>query len=299
MYNTEHKPQVNPKKVGKAAVTAGIVLLAVILFVTFKPYVTVPTGHTGIVVTMGRVSDNVLADGLHFKLPWQNVVMMDNRAQKAPIVTQAFSSDIQQVNVNASVNYSIDRETSNRLYKTVGASYYDTVMLPRMLENMKSVFSKHTADNLVAERESLSKMIKDLLVLEMKPYGIEVLSISIEDIDFTDTFTDAVEAKQVAEQTMKKTEIEQAEKLLVEESTAKRTVITANAAAEVLKIDADAEAYAQRVQSEAEAAANKLVAGSITEQLIEYVKANNWDGKLPTFFGGEGVMPILDMGMGK
>lgn len=297
MIYPEKKP-VNPKKLGGAIGIAVAVLLVVVLFVSFAPYVVVPPGHTGVVVTMGRVSDKVLSDGMHFKLPWQNVILMDNRTQKAALTTQAFSADIQQVDVNCSVNFSVDRETSQNLYKNVGVQYYNTVMLPRIMENVKAVFSKYSAENLVAERETLSKQVKGLLEMEMKPYGIQILSVAIEDVDFTNAFTDAVESKQVAEQTKLKTQIEQSEKLMVEKTTAERAVITANADAEVAKINADAKAYAQRVQAEAEAAANKLVAESVTSELIEYVQANNWNGALPQVFSGgsDGVLPILDVG---
>lgn len=296
LVNNNPKP-VNRKKVGTAVTIGIIAVVIIILFVSFAPYVVVPAGHTGVMVTMGRVSDKVLADGLHFKLPWQNVVLMDNRAQKAYLSTQAFSSDIQQVNVNVSVNYSIDRETSQNLYKNVGVTYYDTVMLPRIMENVKAVFSKYTAENLVSAREELSRQVKTQLMTEMKLYGIEVLSVAIEDVDFTDAFTDAVEAKQVAEQTKLKAEIEQSEKLMVEKTTAERAVVTANADAEVAKINADAKAYSQRVQAEAEAEANKLVAQSITPELIKYVEANNWDGALPRLYTGSdaSIMPILNL----
>ncbi len=298
MNYPQNKP-INPKKMGGAVAILVVVAVILILFFAFAPYVTVPTGHTGVVITMGKVSDTVLPEGLSFKLPWQTVIFIDNRAQKAAFQTQAFSSDIQQVDVSASVNYSIDRETSQSLYKNVGVNYYGTVMLPRIMENVKAVFSKYTAENLMGERETLSKQIKDRLVLEMKPYGIEILNISIEDIDFSEKFTDSVEAKQVAEQTLLKTEIEQKEKLIVEETTAKRAVITANADAEVAKINADAKAYALRAEAEAEAEANKLVAESITLQLIEYVQANNWDGALPQLYSGDGgVLPVLNMTMG-
>lgn len=294
MVYQEKKP-VNPKKVGR--MIAIIAIIVVVAIVIFSSYVIVPAGHTGVLVTMGRVSDNVLSDGLNFKLPWQNVIMVDNRAQKASLTTQAFSSDIQQVEVNLSVNYSVDRETSQNLYKNVGVNYYDTVMLPRIMENLKATFSKYTAENLVGARETLSKQVLNQLTPEMKAYGIEVLSVAIEDVDFTNAFTDAVEAKQVAEQTKLKSEIEQSEKLMVERTTAERAVVTANADAEVAKINADAKAYAQRVQAEAEAEANKLIANSITGELIEYVQANNWDGALPRLMTSDGssIMPILNL----
>ena len=273
-----------------------IVVLGIIAIGALLCFVTVPPGHSGVVVTMGRVSDNVLSDGLHIKLPWQNVILMDNRAQKEQLTTQAFSSDIQQVDVICSINYSVDRATSQNLYKNVGVGYYKTVMEPRVMENLKAVFSKYTAENLVGARETLSKQILLLLAPEMKAYGVEVRSIAIENIDFTNAFTDAVEAKQVAEQTKLKTQIQQDEQLLIERTSAERAKIAANADAEVARINADAKAYAVRAQAEAEAEANKMVAQSITPQLIQYVQANGWDGKLPQFISGEnGMIPVISL----
>ena len=295
-YPQPEKKPVNKKRAGVAIVTVLVVALVVVLFFVFAPYTVVPTGHTGVVVTMGRASDEVLGEGLHFKLPWQNVVLIDNRTQKASLQMQAFSSDIQQVQVLCSVNYSVNRSTAQELYKNVGTSYYATVMEPRIMENVKAVFSKYSAENLVGARETLSQQVRDLLSPEMEYYGINVLSVAIEDVDFTDAFTDAVENKQVAEQTKLRTEIQQAELLIVEQTSAERAVVAANADAEVAKINADAEAYAKRVQAEAEAEANRLIAASITDELIRYVQMNGWDGALPRIMtDGSGFMPLIDV----
>lgn len=293
VYPNNTKKPVNKKKVGSLVLAIIVVLIVIILAAT--AFVTVPSGHTGVVVTMGKVSDRILPEGLHFKLPWQNVIKVDNRAQKASLSTQAFSSDIQQVDVNVSVNYSVDPARSQYLYQNVGTQYYNTVMLPRIMENVKSIFSKYSADNLVVNRETLAPQIMELLEPEMTRYGIQVLNVAIEDVDFTDAFTEAVEAKQVAEQTKLKSEIEQDEKLMVEQKTAERVVIAAEADASVVKINADAAAYTQRVRAEAEAEANKLIAQSVTPELIEYVKANGWDGMLPKLFAGSdsSVLPII------
>ena len=69
----------------------------------------VPTGYTGILTTFGRVEERTISAGAHLIMPWQEVVKMDNRTQKVQIATEAFSSDIQQVNLQLSVNYCIDQ----------------------------------------------------------------------------------------------------------------------------------------------------------------------------------------------
>jgi hypothetical protein len=67
-------------------------------------FATVPTGHTGILTTFGRVEDTTLEAGLHIKLPIQQVVVMDNRTQKSVVELSCFSSDIQEVQVKYSIN---------------------------------------------------------------------------------------------------------------------------------------------------------------------------------------------------
>ena len=276
-------------------IVAAIAVL--VLFVGMTCMATVPTGYTGIVTTFGRVEDKTLEAGLHLKTPFQRIVNMDNREQKMSFETQAFSSDIQQVDVTGSINYAINKTNAMNLFKEVGTDYFNKLISPRMLEITKGVFSKYTAENLVAYRQNLSESIRDSLVEDLEPYGIHVISMNIENIDFTDAFTDAVEAKQVAAQRKLQAEIEEAQKTMETQQAAERQKINAEAEAAVAKINADAEAYATRVRSEAEAEANRKIAESLTAELISFNEIKAWDGKLPTFVGGSGstMLPILNL----
>ena len=124
-----------------------------------------------------------------------------------------------------------------------------------------------------------------------------MISVNIENIDFTDAFTDAVEAKQVAAQRKLQAEIEQSQKTMETQQAAERQKINAEAEAAVAKINADAEAYATKVRSEAEAEANRLIAESLTKELISFNEVKAWNGQLPTFVSGEGstTLPILNL----
>ena len=284
-------------KAKKGLIIGGIAVLVVLLvFVTCTA--TVETGYTGIVTTFGKVEDVTLEAGLHFKSPFQRIIAMDNREQKTSFTTEAFSSDIQQVNIIGSINYAINKSTAMNLFKEVGTDYFNKLVYPRMLEITKGVFSKYSAENLVANREKLSQDIRDGLDKELTDYGINVISLSIENLDFTDAFTDAVEAKQVAAQRKLQAEIEQAQMTMETQQQAERRRIDAEAAANVAKINADADAYSTKVRSEAEAEANKKIAESLTENLIRFNEIKNWDGKLPTYMAGEGstTVPVLQFG---
>lgn len=275
-----------------------LALLAVVaIFVASTCTSVVPTGYTGILTTFGRVADYTLDAGFHFKSPFQQVTLMDNREQKTAFSTMAFSSDIQQVDVQGSINYNINKQTAMNLFKDVGVGYYNTLVNPRMQENLKAVFSKYTAEELISSRDKLSVEIREALSAEMDSYGINIISVSIENIDFTDAFTEAVEAKQVAQQSKLKAEIEQAQQTHEAQQQAERQKIAAEAEANVQKIEADAAAYAIRTRAEAEAEANRLIAESLTEELISYTEITQWDGKLPTYMaGGDATtVPVLDL----
>lgn len=264
---------------------------------------TVPTGSTGIVTTFGRIENITLDAGIHFMLPWQKVVNMDNRTQKQSIEMPCFSSDIQEVNVIYTVNYQINKANAQEIYRTIGKEYFDKIVMPKALEAVKSVFAKYTAEALVESRANLSKEIEAILVDDLSKQNIQITATSIENIDFTDAFTNAVEAKQVAEQNKLKAQTEQAQATLEAQAQAERQVIkaqadadasilAAKADAEVAKISSDSALY----QGEKEASILQRVGEQLAKypDLVKYKYIEGWDGKMPqTILGNSDV--IMDM----
>ena len=249
-----------------------LLALVGVLVIVFSCYVSIPAGHTGVVTTFGSVENYTLEAGMHFKLPWQEVIKMDNRVQKSTQDMSCFSSDIQEVSMTYTVNYQISKQDAMTIYKTIGIGYYDTVIAPCITESVKIVTAQYTAEDLVSSRSLMAAQIEEV-------------GASIENMDFTDAFTDAVEAKQVAEQNKLRAETE-----------AQQRVLEANAAAEIKRIEAEADAYELTTRAEAEAEANRKIAESLTEALIAYTYAENWNGELPTFMTGDGAtLPMFDM----
>lgn len=255
-------------------------IIAVVLII-ISTVAVVPTGYTGIKTTFGKVENDVLPSGINFIAPWQNVINMDNREQRSEFALEAFSKDIQQVDIQGSINFNIDKATAMNLYKDVGTEYKTILITPRVLEDVKVVIAKYTAENLIENRQKASDEIYALLKEELLAKGVNVISFAIENIDFTDAFESAVEAKQVATQEKQKAQTEQERQTMEMQQKAERDRIQAQAAADVQKIEAEAKAYAVSVQAEAEAKANKEIAATISEQLIKYNLIHQWDGKLP------------------
>ena len=269
-------------------IIAVCILAFFLLLIPLTCITTVPTGYTGILTTFGRVEDRTMGAGVHVIAPWQKIVKLDNRTQKVTITTEAFSSDIQEVDLTMSVNYCIDQTTAQNLYKTVGKEYYSIVLEPSILNNTKVAFAKYTAENLLAHRDELARQIAEKLSEDAAVYGITIVNLNIENVDFTDAFTNAVEAKQVAAQNKLTAETQQAQKTMEQEQIAKRRIIDANAAAEEAKIQAEADLEVTKIQADAaeyaglkEAARIQAIAKSLTPEAITYYRILQWNGKLP------------------
>ena len=277
----------------------GIILFAVLLCVSM--IVSIPTGHTGVVTTFGRVENTVLDAGIHSKSPWQKIVKMDNRVQKENVVLSCFSSDIQEVEVSYTVNYQIDKQNASNIYQTVGAAYYETIIEPSIAESVKVIVAQYTAENLVASRDVLASSIEDLLEKQLASYNIIVVGTAIEDIDFTSGFTAAVEAKQVAAQNKLRAQTEQEQATMEAQQQAERDKIQAQAAAEVAKIQAQADLEVTKIQADAaeyagqkEAAKNAAIAASISQDLLKYYYIEQWNGELPeSYVGSDNVSTII------
>ena len=290
------------KKYSVISVAVGMIFA--VIFLAISTMTSVATGHTGIVTTFGKVEDYTLDAGFHVKAPWQQIVEMDNRVQKATVRLACFSSDIQEVSTVYTINYQINKSNAQELYRTVGVLYYDTVITPNVSESVKTVTARYTAENLIGSRDVLADEIEKMLSDKLEKYNIELVSSAIEDMDFTDEFTAAVEAKQVAVQNKLRAQTEQEQKTMEAQQAAERAQIDANAAAEVAKIAAQADLEVTKIQADAaeyagqkEAAKNKAIAEWLTDDLIQYYYIQQWNGKLPeTYLGSDNVSTIIGLG---
>lgn len=256
----------------------------------------IPTGYTGIVTTFGKVSDGTKEAGMVVKAPWQSIVKMDNRVQELSMDLSAFSSDIQEVATGVSVGYRINQANAMTIYKEVGKEYEDILITPRILETVKTVVAHYDASSLIYNRDAVAAEMDTMLRSTLSAYNIDLSYVSVTNFDFTDTFTDAVEAKVKAQQEKEKAETDAEKRRVEAQATADADLIAANAEAEKSKVAADAELYV----AEKKAEANRALNDSLTGNLLEYYEIMSvdalWDGKLPTYVGGETSIPIIGSG---
>ena len=278
------------------------VLLALII-VGASCISTVPTGHTGILTTFGRVEERNLPEGMNFHAPWQNITTMTNKEQRDSGSGLAFSKDMQEVSYAYTTRHQLLSAYAPNVYKTVGTNYYSIVIDPTVNAVIKEQIGKANAEGLITSRENVTALVNEEVAEMCSAYGLNV-TVIIDNFDFTDAFTTAVEAKQVATQEKLRAQTEQERLTMEAQQKAERNRIEAQSAAEIARINAEADLEVQRISADAaeyagqkEAAVNSAIAQSVTPELIEYQYALRWDGKLPTYMMGEGSTPIVNLPM--
>lgn len=278
----------------------GALALVGIALIIISCVSSVPTGYTGILTTFGSVSDTTLANGLNWHAPWQSVVAISNKEQTFTETNLAFSADLQEVQYTYTVKYSLTAENTPKIYREVGADYFSVLIKPQVNNAIKTQLGLSKAETMTTERVNIQNAINEALQSYAAMYGINV-QVFLDDFDFTDAYTDAIEAKQVAEQEALRDKTQQQMQTDRAEQEAARARIAAESAAEVAAIQAEsdykvaqleADAVAYRGTKEAEAIA--AMSEVMTEEMIQYEYAQQWNGELPKYMGGDST-PILNM----
>lgn len=250
-----------------------IVVVIVVAIIGLQSVTIVQPGHTGVVVTLGKVQEGVMQEGIHVKMPFvQTVEKIDNRIQKLEVSTEAFSKDLQSVQTVLAINYRVDSNKSFSIYKNIGPDYENVLVVPAVNEVLKAITATYTAEESVTNRQLISDGLVQGLNNKLNDIGLYITDVNIIDFDFSDAFITAIEEKQVAQQQLLKAETE------------KKTAIT----------NAQAEAEAIKIKADAEAEANEAISKSLTDKIIENKKIEKWDGKLPQVTGNGGS--IIDLG---
>jgi len=272
---------VKEMKVSKKLIAiVAVAIIAVVLIASSVKIV--PAGNTGVVLTMGKVSSRIMSEGLNFKVPFiQSVKVINNKIQVIEIEANAVSKDLQTVSSSIAVNYRVGFESSASIYKNIGADYKTVILLPAVKESVKAVTAKYTAEQLITKRNQVGDEIKQALEGKVNEYGIVIEKFNIVNFDFSSEFNAAIEAKQVAEQNLIKTQTEQEQEIVIAEAEAKKKVIAANA-----------EAEATEKKAKAQANANNVITKSLSDKLIEYEKIRKWNGELPKATGGNAIIDI-------
>jgi len=260
-------------------VAAGVVVVAVLLvLLLLNPFVKIDAGERGVVLNFGAVQDEVLGEGLHLRIPiMQKIMKMDVKIQKSETRAEAASKDLQDIKSVIALNYHVIPEKANWVYQNIGVAFKERVIDPTVQEAVKAVTARYTAVQLIGDRENVSTAIKDALSQKLADYHLSVDGFSVIDFSFSKKFTDAIEAKQEAEQ------------------------FALKAARDLDRIKIEAE---QKItQAKAEAESLRLQKGQITTEMIELRKIEamreaiaKWNGTVPNvLLSGGGATPLISL----
>jgi prohibitin 2 len=281
----------------KALGSIKYLIIAVLVFVlAASSFVIVDSGSVGVVKKLGAVNEIPLKEGVHFKVPFIDVIIKVNtRLNNTKSSALSSSKDLQTVKTEVSVQYSITGDMAPKTFRMIGliGQIEATVIEPAIEESVKSVTARYTAEELITKRE----VVKNQIQLEIQNFidttlnkkgiqnGIRVANVAITDFNFSEEFNRAIELKVKAEQ-----EALQAKNEKI------RRVTQAEAGAAEKQLSADASAYAITVASKARAEAIRREAKSLKSnpELIQLRIAEKWDGKLPKF-NGTSVVPFLNI----
>jgi len=263
------------KKTPKKLIVTASIILFILIF--FRPWVQVGAGQRGVVLNFGAVQEQVLEEGLHFRIPvMQEIALMDVKIQKAETDAAAASADLQDVSSRIALNYHVVPDKANVVYQKIGMQFKERIIDPAIQEVVKAVTAKYSAEELITKRPAVSEAMRMALADRLRANNIAVDAFSIVIFSFSKVFTEAIEAKQTAEQLALK---------------AKRDL-------ERIKIEADQKITAAR----AEAESLRLQRANISPDLIELrrIEANmkaieKWNGILPQVTGG-GAIPMIGLG---
>ena len=241
-----------------------------IIITLFSSFTTVKSGEVGLKVKFGKIVDTSISEGINFKIPYiEKIVRVNIKVQKVELDTESSSKDLQTITTKLAVNYKVDGTKASNLYKTVGDSYEETILIPAIQESIKAVMSEYTAEQTITMRNEVSDKCLEEIESKVEKYGINIAEFNIIDLDFSEAYNQAIEEKQVAEQ----------------------KVLTAQQELEKTKIEAEKKI----VEAEATNKANELLKQNVTDEVLMKQFIEKWDGKLPETYAGQDIMGIFNL----
>jgi regulator of protease activity HflC (stomatin/prohibitin superfamily) len=227
-------------RVGKIIVHA--VLTIIVLIGIFGSFGTIGAGERGVKTRFGAVV-GMVPQGLYVKTPFIEAVhVMDVKTQsltaddKTPLL--AASNDLQDTRLSVVVNYHINPNQVVDIYQQYGSAdtYYMSVVDPLIVATIKSIASQYTAADQIQKRGEMSDKALVALTAAFEGKNVVIEKADITNIAFSDSFSQAIEAKVTAVQNADAAK----NKLVQVQAEADQTVAKAKAEAEAIKIQAQA-----------------------------------------------------------
>jgi prohibitin 1 len=191
--------EVNPKSAFRMFLL--VILLVLVLIVLFSSIAKVESGHVGVLTLFGRVTGEVLPEGIHLVNPFKSNNEISIRTQEIKESASVPSSEGLVLNLDTSLIYHVNAQKAAEVYQKIGPNYVEVVIEPNLRAAIRESTAAHTANALyTGERELVAKQIYNQLSALLQPRGFLVESILLRDIQLPTTLKASIEAKQQAEQ---------------------------------------------------------------------------------------------------
>lgn len=237
---------------------AGVVLVLWLMISGFMMFRTVGQRQVAIVYSFSGTITGKRDPGVVTIAPWQHIkkenVGIQHEEWSFGPENSAVSKDQQKVLANLAVNYQIDPENVVDLYKRVGQAWKTIIVDARVPQVFKEVTATYQTQDITANREQLRIETRERLASELSPYDIKVVDVFVTNLGFSQTYTDAIEAKQ---------------KQVQDAQRAQAKVAQVEAEARQKVAEAEGEARANVARARGEATANRLRQRSLTRLLIQ------------------------------
>jgi prohibitin 2 len=236
---------------------------------------TIGAGERGVKLRFGAVTNDVLNEGLYFKIPFvEKVKKINVKIQKQEINSNAASKDLQTVKSLVALNYHVNPESAAKLYQEVGVNYRMQILNPALQESFKASTADFTAEELVTKRPEVREKIKTYLREKLEIRGILIDDFNIVNFEFSPAFDKAIEAKVTAEQ-----------EALAAQNKLERVKFEAQQRIE----EAKGKAESIRVESEAL---------DQSPTILKLRALEKWNGIMPQVVGG-GTLPFINIDLKK
>jgi len=175
------------------------VVFLVILF--FASVVSVPTGHVGVLTLFGKVTGEVLGEGIHLINPLKSVQRLSIQTQSVKESASVPSNEGLILALDTSLLFHLDRSKAAEVYQRVGANYAEKIVEPTLRAAIRAATSAHTANALYTNaRELVQQQIQEELTAQLAPRGVIIENVLLRDVQLPAMLKTSIEAKQQAEQ---------------------------------------------------------------------------------------------------
>lgn len=277
----------------KLATTGLVTIFA--LGMVFGSFFTVGQAERAVITKFGAVVD-VAGPGLHWKTPFITGAYKIPTDDKSLAFDQVptYSRDQQPASLTFSVNYRLDGSKAEEIFTQYGGEdgIQSRLIERKSIEKIKNVFGQYTAVSAIQDRAKLNADVTEAIRAAVDGPVI-ILSVQIENIDFSDAYEQSIEDRMKAEVEVQKVR-QNAER---EKATAEITVTKAKAEADAKLAQAKAAAEATRMQGDAEAAAIRARGDALKDNpsIIALTTAERWNGVLPASMVPGSAVPFVNV----